>query len=304
MFKNQFSLVIIAAFLLVLHCDVFAFPEFVDCSGYPERRIFLESQAMWMRTPGQSGTDFGAVHLGTCFPNEQIVRGRLRFDLIVKIHNNPGILRGVGIQITSRQANTRVANMALSQTCPGHECEFRYTLYADTTLVADGRQEFRFNARITEPDGKTLLATTGWQAYIDNNAPAQVIGDLTGAYRSPRYFTEARGWYTDFGYQNARLESPLPNSVNGSLVIRVSLKRGSGGSASSRVYVQIDPQHDPCDAPSGVVFHRTGEFTGNVTIDTRRLSNGRHHLALRTEVDTPVGSTLGGILILPFTVSN
>ena len=38
-----------------------------DCSVYSEPRIFLEAQSWWQQTPGAPGTDFGHVHVGTCF---------------------------------------------------------------------------------------------------------------------------------------------------------------------------------------------------------------------------------------------
>ena len=56
-----------------------------DCSGYPEARVFLESQAWWWLSNKtdrvQTGDDFGHVHIGTCFPHAQTISGDVEFDV-------------------------------------------------------------------------------------------------------------------------------------------------------------------------------------------------------------------------------
>src|SRR5574338_1040135 len=71
----------------------------VDCSGYPEPRVFLEVQDWWLQTPGASGTSFGHVHVGTCFPYGATLSGPVAFDVRGVMHDNPGVLQRVDIAL-------------------------------------------------------------------------------------------------------------------------------------------------------------------------------------------------------------
>src|SRR5215210_8747802 len=62
------------------------------CDGYPQPRVFLESQAWWQTAPSAFGSDFGHVHAGTCFPYLQSISGVVPFDVVTKLHDNPGLL--------------------------------------------------------------------------------------------------------------------------------------------------------------------------------------------------------------------
>ncbi|MBM2849416.1 MAG: hypothetical protein HW418_2358, partial [Anaerolineales bacterium] len=179
-------------------------PDPSKCTGYPEPRVFVEAQAWWITTPGKTGTNHGHVHVGTCFPYAQKLSGKVDFDIRVILHDNPGKLNLVRVQLAGDFGQISAVHVPTSRTCavPG-TCEFWYHVTVDTTKSPyDGRQEFRFGARLAEPDGATMLASTGWQAYLNNGKP---VND----YRSYD-LTEARGWYTNVGYINARLDSTLP----------------------------------------------------------------------------------------------
>ena len=53
-----------------------------DCSVYTQPRIFLEAQSWWLHIPGATRTDFGHVHVGTCFPYLQNVSDSVPFDIL------------------------------------------------------------------------------------------------------------------------------------------------------------------------------------------------------------------------------
>jgi hypothetical protein len=74
-----------------------------DCSVYSQPCIFLEAQSWWLHTPGATRTDFGHVHVGTCFPYLQNVSDSVRHPL--KLHNNPGRL----YHVDSRRSTTLMA---------------------------------------------------------------------------------------------------------------------------------------------------------------------------------------------------
>ena len=64
------------------------------------------TESWWVQTPGATGTDFGHVHVGTCFPYLQDVSASVPFDIQVKLHRNPG---RPAIRSTSRRSTMHMA---------------------------------------------------------------------------------------------------------------------------------------------------------------------------------------------------
>jgi hypothetical protein len=272
-------------------------PNRLTCSGYPQTRVFLESQAWWLRTPGQDGTDHGHIHIGTCFPYAQRISGKVEFDIRLILHDNPGKVHVVLVDVQTDNGTTNLVNLPISFTCSDETCEMWVHVTADTTKVPhDGRQEFRFRAKVSEPDGTTMFPTTGWQAYLAN-------GKSVNDYRSSD-LTIARGWYTDAEYTNAALKSDLPlTPVSGVWSFKVSLKPGSGGIPVTYHHVLLDANFHG-GIPGTVLKKGTGPFEGTITLDTRTLVNGPHKLLLKADADAAPGSTNSGVLVVPFVVQN
>jgi hypothetical protein len=102
------------------------------------------------------------------------------------------------------------------------------------------------------------------------------------------------------------MTSPLPKSpVSGVWNVAVKLSPGSGGRPVAEHFVLIDPCFT-CDAEtSGTVINQgAGSFSGNLAIDTRWMRNGPHQLVLRSDAPSTTGSTLSGLLVIPFVVRN
>jgi hypothetical protein len=268
----------------------------IDCSGYPEPRTFLEVQDWWMQTPGGDGTDFGHVHVGTCFPYGQTLAGPVDFDVRVIMHENPGTLRRVDVAIhTGGDGEGVIVGVPFDATCAG-TCTFWGKARLDTAAAgSDGWQEFRFKARVDVPDGSRMVTSTGWAANLANGNPV-------GNWRSGSNLT-GRGWYTDFGYQNADIDAIPTAAVSGVWRPTIRLGPGSGGTPTTRHVVAVDPDHHA--GQEGLVLaDGPGEFRGTIEIDTRRLANGSHRLMLRTDSALDNGSTHSGLLVIRFLVSN
>jgi PKD repeat protein len=274
----------------------------LTCEGYPERRIFLEAQSWWVQTPGKAGTDFGHLHVATCFPWAQDLTGTVHFDVRIVMHKNPGVFRQLRIQIFNAAPDT-VSEQELR--CPEETCTWWFPIEVNTaTATKDGCQEFRIQAHVDEPDGNRALATNGWRANLVNGDPVDDYCDFRGFN-----FVEGRGWYGDFGgeefgYENGRLEDPLPTApISGVWAPHVKMGPGAGGIPTTYHSVHVDPNfhHDH----HGVVLEEgPGKFDDELPIDTRLLADGAHRLVLRTDADTDTGSTLSGLLVIPFTVAN
>ncbi len=279
-----------------------AVPDPLACTGYPQPRIFLQSEAWWEQTSGESGTAYGHVDVGTCFPLGQTLTGKVDFDVRVVLYDEPGELYTVELQLFGKKSGKVIASKSnLNVKCPGEEpCTLWYHLTGDTALYPlDGRQEFRFHALVKQPDGKRTMPSTGWQASLKNGHPKQ-------DYRKSDDFTEGRGWYTDEGYTIARLTTPPPaQPVSGVWNFGVKLAPGSGGRQVDEHYVLVDPCFT-CDTESygHIIEEGSGSFEGKLNIDTRNLANGYHVLLLRSDAPSPTGSTLSGVLAIPFIVRN
>jgi hypothetical protein len=280
-----------------------------DCSGYTVPRVFLEAQAWWLQTPGATGTDFGHVHVGTCFPYLQGVSGTVPFDVQVKLHDQPGLLTRVDVQAFNDAYGAEgLASTSPNSTCPTVDCTLTYHLNVPTGgLSVDGLTEFRVRAHVLEPDGNEMFATDGWMLYVRNGKTA-----VDTRYLAPST-TEGRGWYgapdTDgLGYQNARLLSPLPTApVSGTWHPEVETLAGAGPSLPvTNTLVTVDPSFHAVPPDRGQVqVDQPGPFRGEITIDTTQLTNGSHHLLIISSADHPDrGSTQSGVVSIPFTVDN
>lgn len=279
------------------------------CSTYAEPRVFLESQSWWRQMPGSSGTDFGHVHSGTCFPYLQKVSGVVPFDVVTKLHDNPGTLTRVDVQAFNNAYGAKnLASVRPNFVCQTADCTVTHRLRPDTRVLAyDGLTEFRIRSHVREPDGNVSLATDGWLAYVRNGKPV----------RDTRYLapgqSEGRGWYgrsgTDgFGYINARMRTRLPSGpVSGIWRPEVETLRGSGPSRPiARTLVTVDPDFHAIPEKRGFVqVDQPGAFRGFLAIDTTRLANGPHKLVVIASADHPdLGSVQSGVVVLPFTVWN
>jgi hypothetical protein len=266
------------------------------CTGYPQKRIFLESQSWWYRTPGKTGTNHGHVHVGTCFPHAQTVAGVLRFDVRVILHGNPGTLTHLNAGIAGEWGSIRSAAISPNWRCGLGTCTRWFTVSVDTRKVPrDGRQEFRFRAQVKEPDGKEMVASTGWLARLNNGKTIQ-------HYRSS-WSSEARGWYTGTGYANASIETQPMTALRGIWYPKVRMTPGSGGIPVTSYRAILDPDFH-AGIPGKLIRSGAGSFRGALTIDTRKLTNGNHKLVLIADAAAPVGSTNRGLMVVPFIVRN
>ena len=199
----------------------------VDCSGYPEPRVFLEVQDWWLQTPGAAGTSFGHVHVGTCFPYAATLVGAVAFDVRVVLHANPGVLQRVDIGLFTGDDEDGgvVVGVPFKAVCAA-TCTYWGHGVVDTAAAGyDGWQEFRFKARVDEPDGNRMVTSTGWPVNLANGNPAREWRDGSAV--------TARGWYTDVGYQKASIAALPGGPVSGVWTPSIRMGPGAGGSPAT-----------------------------------------------------------------------
>lgn len=278
-----------------------------DCSKYPEKRLFLETQAWWMATSSIGTSEQipvngngGHAHTATCFPqDQQIAGGTLRFDVRLMLHKgNRGRVEWLDIGLGPDGQSLARVNLP-NLTCAGAsdpkvQCEWWIPIELDTSKVPSGYQELRFRFNVIQPNGERQFASTGWQAWYRGG---------TSTYRTPPY-VEARGWYTGANYENSRVTTALPYTpVSGIFTFKASMAPGSGGIATATHAVHVDARFN-FDDFGKIYSEGTGSFSGTVSIDTTQLTNGPHCVALRTSSVDKNGGTDTGILQFPIVVNN
>jgi hypothetical protein len=278
-------------------------PDRLTCTGYPEPRIFVESQSWWMQTPGANGTQFGHMHVGACMPYHQTLTGIVGIDVRIILHDNPGTFDYVNPVLVSNSQELSLPHVLTLNglTCPEGTCTSWVHLDVDTRLIVnDGLEELRVRAYTVEPDGNIMHSSINTVAYFDNGYPLSNL--------DRRAYQRGKGWYTGAGYCESDVLSDLPvGPVSGTWMPQLQIV--DHGAADDRPVthssVRLDPDfHATPIVPGTVLIDASVPWTGSVAIDTTTLTNGRHRLVLRADCDDPRGSTNSGVLVVFFTVAN
>jgi hypothetical protein len=180
----------------------------------------------------------------------------------------------------------------------GETCVWTDKLQINLASIGySGWQQFRFRAFVREPDTKEMRVWTGLHANVENGKP------LKHVYEDPNV-VEGRGWYTGANYANASIKSPPLTPVSGIWQPYVEMEKGAGGLTLTDHLAALDTDFHHGDR--GVVVREgSGEFRGNLTIDTTGLTNGWHRLLLKANAfDSQAGSTNSGVLVIYFEVRN
>ncbi len=261
-------------------------PPVVDplaCTGYPEPRIFMESQAWWDSGGLAIPTNVGHhIHVGMCWPvnpdgSDALVDGILHLDVRILLHSQIGRTNYLRFQDASGSLSLKIP-LVIGPA----DTTVWVPVDLDLSLWGTGRREAHITANIqSNVDGKRQFNSTGWQLCVRACTPTYRKGP----------WTEARGWYEGHDYQNARFFSLLPVApVSGLWTFNVRLvQAGPGG-------VFIDPNFH-----AGIEGTRLadGGFSGFLTVDTRSLTNGTHRLVLVAS-----DGKSAGVQLITFVVAN
>lgn len=269
----------------------------VTCAGYPQPRVFLESQDHWSPIP-DLGT-LGHVHVGTCFPLGQTVSGIVEFDVRVLLFENKGTLTRVKMQDDG--SNEHVLLKPNITPPDGGERIYWFNVKVDTRNMPDGVRQFRWYADVEHTNGNTQTARSSWPLDVENG---KADAGVSGAALDVRFLN----WYRvakpirDWGYIGPTVGGMPMSAVSGSFAIDVncSLNGDSGSPGVSRTIVHIDPNfHHGSD---GKIIYDDRPLGGTLTVNTAGLAPGPHKLSIRClQVDGDERHE--GIGVIPFTVA-
>ncbi len=279
-----------------------------DCSRYPEKRIFLETQAWWMDTASiKTNTQLpvkgigGHTHTATCFPQDQDFNdSKLHLDLRLMMHkgNNSKVSKlDIGKGPSGTQLIAKTFNPPLQCTKDGNDMNSSCTWWVPIdvpTSNLSGYEEIRIRFFSDFTNGERLNASTGWQAWFHGHGKQ---------YRTPP-FLEARGWFTGANYENAQFLSPIPyGPISGTYTFKTAMKPGSGGIATGYHSVNMDALF-AADNFGKILHEGNGPYTGTVTFDSTQFTNGWHCLAMVTSSVDLKGGTDTGVLQMPIKIEN
>jgi hypothetical protein len=281
-----------------------ATPNPLTCSGYPEHRIFLESQTWWITTPGLAGTNFGHMHVGACLPDRQHVSGLIGIDVRIILHDNPGTFDYFNpVLVSDTQEISLPHVMTLhGMTCSVATCSAIAHVDVDTSLLNfDGYEEIRIRAYTNTPDGNIMHSSINALPYVANGKP---VNDL-----DRRAYERGKGWYTGSGYCEASFVSAIPtDAISGTWTPTVKIENHGDTDDLPVTHhtITIDPDfHAIPPVPGTIIVDGSGQLLQTtLSIDTTTLSNGIHRLHMRGDCDDPRGSTNSGVLVFAFNVDN
>jgi hypothetical protein len=295
-----------------------AAPDPVSCTGYPERRVYLENQSWWepqAGPPSHPGTGKqGHIHIGTCFPLYQSLNvasssATIHFDLRIQLHNMPGVAGRIFLDAYGDLQHDVQSPNTQQWTCPSADCE-RW-VGVDFPLGRtkySGWREFNIFMLWNTTDGHYQRNVARYYVYIKNGKPpapagstGSVVDDVGGdswfvAPGPNGKYAAARIARADIPWQEPTMS---PRTLSG--VWRPTVEFGQ-----EKGFVFIDPALHAVPLNKGlVVYNATGPRGRRVriSVDTPRLANGPHRMLIGTCNKQPEGQHCG-TLVVPILVAN
>ena len=292
-----------------------AAPDPVNCTGYPEPRVYLENQSWWTPQVGPASDprtgSVGHIHIGTCFPLYQKLSGdTLHLDIDVKLHNMQSIPSKLRLS-AYQEVQWKGATVP---PCPTVDCASSYSVdFPISEIRYKGWRLFGLFLNVSDQNGVIQRNWTHYMAYIDRpekpDPPPGNIGTFLEDPGGDTWYGGAVGGTTG-AYANAQiLRADVPWSeqtgeltpVSGTWTPTVKFEAQTN-------FVYIDPALHAVPLDKGTVVYEaktsnTGYHTQQLSIDTTQLSDGPHRLLIGSS-NVGTAGTNTGVLVIPFLVDN
>lgn len=251
----------------------------LDCSGYAEPRVWIESQDWWSPIPELGG--MGHMHMGMCFPAGQTVSGVVPFDVRVVLHHNAGTLTRIKMQDDNSTEHVVLRpNRAIG------DGVYWYTLSIDTRNMPDGLRLFRFYADLEHPNGNTQTARPILPLRVENGKADNDWSNRDHELRATAWYKEASP-QLDWGYVGAVIENYSPGPFVGAATFDAKcFVNGEGGGEAQGApqlaswSVHVDPDFH-AGSEGLVVARGNGQLNTTLSVPTAGLSHGWHRLVVR-----------------------
>lgn len=287
----------------------------VTCAGYPEPRIYLESQSWWEPQPGPAthpGTGMqGHIHVGTCFPLYQHVSGDvLHLDIDVKLHNLPGSPSKIRL---AANGDTTWNSGVVVPACPSATCETHYSIdFPLASLHYRGWRELDPYLNVSTTDGHVQRGYAHWSVFFDvprpdppADDPYAVVEDVGGDTWYDGVVGGATGKYSAAFIERASIPW---DEATGALRPLSGTWSVAARFEASHVFAYVDPALHAMPPSHGVVvldsvIPHQGYLARTLTIDTTALADGPHRLLVGSG-NVGTNGTNTGVIVIPFLVRN
>jgi hypothetical protein len=263
----------------------------------------IEIQAWWAHTP-DNGQGFGHIHVLCYWPIAQPVGDSIDTNCRITLHNNPGTLTVLRFDLAPGDT---VASIDLRNLAPGNaksgkaqcfydgvtasNCSWNVPVHLDTTKWYTGWNHLRVRATVKTPDGHKWATSS--------EIPINVRGETgvrdSGFAKCIKNCLIGKGWYEGFDYQSVIVKGVPTEPVKGTLNLTFATKKGS----AQLLQVMMDRSHIiPAVGPWNAEPHLADgpellkiatppdQREYPVSIDTTKLENGWHSLAVRNVART------------------
>jgi hypothetical protein len=189
--------------------------------------VQIEDQAWWLDDTGEAWPG-RHIHQQLCWPTG-VVSGTFSQNVRVLLHAQPAGAELTRIRITDGSGATMWSQDDGFPAIPsGGDLVYNVTVSFSTSGMSTGIHEMRLATIVDQPNGAQQFVSSGHPLYVRSSS-----GGATS-----RDYHEARGWYTEFEYTNARLKLKSGQTGNSAL-------------ADLRVLSPSETFNMQCAAPSG-----------------------------------------------------
>jgi hypothetical protein len=269
-------------------------PAPVDFGVFNPREVPIELQAWWTPIP-DNGKGFGHIHALCKWPIGQTVSGILKTDCRITLHDNPSHNYQLRFDVYDKPGST-VATYEVSHTCPYDgkvmtSCSWTEPVALDTSKWGSGWQRLRVRATVKTVDGKRWTTSSD---IVMNVRGAGTATGLSSSCEAGPCFT-GKGWYEDNDYQVARINNVPITKVKGTHTFSVSVHKNPARALEVWMdkshFIPATPSY-PAEQPSAGVNLLTVPNPKNknwykVNLDTTKMANGWHSLAVRSVGSQP-----------------
>lgn len=298
-----------------------AAPDPVNCTGYPEPRIYLENQSWWTpqfqnpANPTHPGTgQVGHIHVGMCFPlYQRISADSLHLDVTIKLHNMTGV---PGRFIAGFYLDRSGPDLPVVPACETNDCTYTMSVNVPTTqLLYSGWREFQAYVVVFNADGTKQYNVPRWSVFVDRPLPPSPTVGVCPACVEP---LGGDSWYRSGGsaYSRANVQrASIPwSETSGELEVVPTTWKPVVEFTTHGEFAYIDPAFHAVPPSKGTIVWE-GENPGHgvhvkeLEIDTTELTNGVHRLVVGSTLHS-VASSVGpegdntGVIVIPFLVHN
>jgi hypothetical protein len=224
---------------------------------------------------------------------------------LVQLHNFPGRVKNIGVQANPIPKAARV-EFVPEWRCPTSDCSrWIHMEFPLRDVERSGWMPFLFKVNAFMADGSHWHTLTGWQANVQNGKPPLGTGTPWLRVRGDTWLENTTPGGSKYSTANIdKAEFPW-NATTGEPIPKSGIWRPTVFFQGKKFgQVLIDPALHANPPNLGWEVYKGPYLWRTLTIDTTRLTNGKHRMLLISCHNHDSGRENCGVLAVPFIVQN